>query len=48
MQLIYTKTTIPNKINLKNYNQIELIEFIQILKKEVKRYRKNTFWTRFK
>jgi len=37
MQLIYTKTTIPNKIKLKNYNQNELIEFIQLLKLEVKR-----------
>jgi hypothetical protein len=45
MQLIYTKTTIPNKINLKNYNQNELIEFIQLLKTEVKKYRKNTYWT---
>jgi len=48
MQLIYTKTTIPNKINLKNYKQKELIEFIQLLKTEVKKYRKNTFWTRLK
>ena len=48
MQLIYTKTIIPNKINLKNYNQNELIEFIQLLKTEVKKYRKNTFWTRLK
>ena len=39
------KTTIPNKINLKNYNQNELIEFIQLLKTEVKKYRKNTYWT---
>jgi len=45
MQLIYTKTIIPNKINLKNYNQNELIEFIQLLKTEVKKYRKNTYWT---
>ena len=45
MQLIYTKTTIPNKINLKNYTQKELIEFIQLLKTEVKKYRKNTYWT---
>ena len=45
MQLIYTKTTIPNKINLKNYNQNELIEFIQLLKTEVKKYGKNTYWT---
>ena len=41
MQLVYTKTTIPNKKDLKNHNQNELVEFIQLLKKEVKAYRKN-------
>ncbi len=45
MQLVYTKTTIPNKKDLKNYNQNELVEFIQLLKKEVKAYRKNSYWT---
>ncbi len=46
MQLIYNNTiTIPNKIDLKNYSQKELIFFIQTLKNEVKKYRKNSYWT---
>jgi len=46
MQLIYNNTiTIPNKIDLKNYSQEELIFFIQTLKSEVKKYRKNSYWT---
>ena len=49
MQLVYNnQVKIPNKKDLKNYDQNELIFYIQTLKSELKKYRKNTYWTRLK